>query len=276
MTLSTAKFWTWIAVFAALHAGGFRAIAQQPTEAKQAEAKQTAEKKQPATPQNHVTRVMRVNHISAQEAYQLLSGIAGARFSNPLGVITVNGTPEQVDDFERMLREIDQPQAVDYRNVPYKNVVITVYFIGVTDAESPNSVPDLLTLQPVIDELRKHFPFKYYSLLETFAIRATQENPAEVEGVMPGSTDPSPTTYGFEAVIDKVTGEKGEEFVGFRKVRANWRVPIPDQSGGFNFSEVHMQTQLSVPASKMVVVGKAGAAGVSEGLFVVMRADVVP
>jgi len=128
----------------------------------------------------------------------------------------------------------------------------------------------------VVKELRNHFPYQDYRLIETFGVRAIQTGTAQVEGVMPGENVPAPTTYGFQAKIAKVTGEKGKELIDLSSVQANWRMPIVQPNGDFQFSEVHLDTTLTVPASKLVVVGKAGAATVSQGLFVVLRVDIVP
>ena len=239
-------------------------IAQDQQEAKQEQAQQKA-------PQ--VSRVLRVQHIDAGVAADLLREVAYSRSNNSLGILTVTATEEQVNEFESALREIDQPPLGSHLALPDANVVLTVYFLGV-GGETPANAADVAALHPVIEELRRHFPYQDYSLLETFAIRATPQRNAEVEGVMPGSTEPSPATYGFKAVIDRVTGEEGQELVDFHEVVASWRLPVVQPNGPY-YSEVQMRTKLRVPASKMVVVGKAGAAGVTDGLFVVLRADVV-
>ena len=238
---------------------------QQADDAAQATAGQEAE----------TTRILRVEHVRAEHAAGVLGTIVQGKFkyNNPLGVIAVTGTEEELDTYEQALREIDQPRSTDYRSVPYQNVALTVYFLGVAADGEQVSVPD--ELDGVVEELRRHFPYSSYRLLETFGIRATRKKAATVEGVIPGSTEPAPTTYGFKAVIDKITGAKGQEFVDFEQIGASWRVPVPQPGGGFTYSEMHLSTMLGVPASKLVVVGKAGAADVTDGLFVVLRADVI-
>ena len=55
-----------------------------------------------------------------------------------------------------------------------------------------------------------------------------------------------------------------------------YTVPVPTgNSGQYNFTDIGIQTEMSVPEGKTVVVGKAGAAGPIRGLFLVMTAKVV-
>ena len=134
-------------------------------------------------------------------------------------------------------------------------------------------------LEAVVKQLQANFPYQGYTLLETLTARA-QFGPQQIQlnGLFPAGTfyEKGAATYTLRLRARRTSGEAGIRSIALEQLQLFLRVPVSEGEGRFSFSEAGVDIgELGIPEGKMVVVGKAGTAGPVEGVFLVLRAQVV-
>ena len=115
-----------------------------------------------------------------------------------------------------------------------------------------------------VDGMRQTFPFASYKLLEAFIIRAAPGGKgAQVKGYLDSE---QLVQYRFE--IGMESGQATSDSIVLSNVQLTFGV----FHEGIGFRESEIWTNLTTRESKTVVVGKAGIAGVADGVFLVLRA----
>ena len=124
-------------------------------------------------------------------------------------------------------------------------------------------------------QLRQAFTYRSYHLLDTAALRVRAGLGAKTSGLI---SDPSfetaPPQYSFD--VNAGTVSRGGVFrtIQLDLVRFHLRLPIPTETRGFNYQDIHMESSIDLQEGKTAVVGKAGIYGVYRGLFLALSATV--
>jgi hypothetical protein len=235
-----------------------------------------------ASGQEWVAQSFRVKHIEVEKLHSLFGNLKATLTSDPeLGLLVVQGPPQTVAFIQETIAKLDLPSQ---KPTHKSNVTITIYLLGA--GREPSGDPELVpVLQPVVNELRERFPYKSYRLLESAVLRVRSNSKGEASGIiprfLPESLPSTPATfYAVSAALDGVTSGDGGRMIALNELRLSVRLPIFTSPEGaerrqFQYQEIGMGTNLDIREGEMVVVGKAGVQGAVDGIFLVLRAEVV-
>ena len=221
-----------------------------------------------------IQKVIRLKHISANQAHAVVSPLLPeTQFSvvPELGILSVRGRESAIREIERVLSEVDLPQPETAVRGD-RNVMFTGYLVGASDAQS-DQIPE--QVREAITELKRHFPYRSYNLLETFAIRAQVRSRAELSGLTATTPGQPAMRYQIEIEVGDVSETGTKKTVRIMDLRSGWRLPIETKPETFVYEEPEMRTRLDVPEGVTVVVGKSGAVGAYRGIFLLLKAEVV-
>lgn len=229
-----------------------------------------------------VQRVFRLKHISPEQAWSLFYpwvGQENLRAVDALNIISVTGSKQAIDEIERTLAEIDVPQttapnASQPSQSQPNDTDVTVYYLAASET-GEDDVPE--QLQDTVTELRRHFPYKSYSLFEAFSIRARVGRSSSVEGLLPNGQDLPPSTYAFQFEVANISGSGAQRRVLFKNLHSRWRIPVKSgPNGGMTtYSEPSLNASLEIKEGVTTVVGKVASVGSNRSIFVVIQAKVV-
>ena len=215
-------------------------------------------------------KVIHIKHVSPYAIQLALEGWSGIRSSNELGVIVVRGPANHVAEVEKAIAELDTPAKSDRRAY----VELTVHYLGASESGPAADIQG--PLADVVAELKKNFPYESYRVLETAMLNTRQGHETSMEGIIPGEAESADyVSYGIDVTLRGISRSASPAVVELDKLKTFVRLPIPNGEGGFNFHNLVIDTAIDIPEGKMVVVGKAGARGPANSIFVVLQARVV-
>ena len=226
------------------------------------------------------SKVIKLTHADAERMGNLFLQVPGTFRGDPrLRALVVHAAPETVEFVEATVRELDVPQGT----ASEQNVEITFYILGAT-ASSGAGMPVLAALRPVIRQFRDRFPYQGYRLLETAAIRVRSGEAAKVTGLIGGfvANLAKPAFYILRIHLENIRGEQDKAIIPMRQLSLEVRVPVVTSPSGtpperltVELHSIGIDTRLDIREGQMVVVGKAGSQGSVDGIFLVLKADVV-
>ena len=219
--------------------------------------------------QQFVRKVVRVEHVNAEELAGLLHKWVGTSPSRVLRAVALQGTQQQIEQAERVIRELDVP---DKRNAPrtIETVEVTVHLIGVVGAEGDSFSGS--PLESVVSQLRTQFGYDAFRRLDSFSVRGLMGKGLSVEGALPGDGLPR-DGFGYKF---QVNTRKWSDDSAADVELSGLEVSLHRRSDTQHANQVGIQTSLGVPQGKLVVVGKVGTDdSLMEGLFVVLSARLV-
>lgn len=225
-------------------------------------------------PEPRIQKVIRLSHISVDEARSVIAPLASPdvawSFVPELNIVSVRARASKIEEIESLLKEVDVPKtAVESPNL---NVVLTGYFLGASDAQQGN-VPE--QVRDAVTEIRRHFPYKNYTLLETFGIRTQVGTRGHLSGLT--LTDPNlpPMRYEVNIQVGEVSGDPTNRVVHIRDLQTEWRYPVETKPGEPHYEAPGVRASLNIAEGVTVVVGKSGVVGAYQGIFLLLKAEVV-
>jgi hypothetical protein len=200
--------------------------------------------------------------------------------SRELSTIVLEGSAEDIAKAEEIIRAVDTPRPAPDR---YEGAVeIDAYFLAAGAKPAGNPVPPLVA--PVVAELQKRFSYAVYGLLDSTLVRATvRSGTAGVRGQF-ARPDEAPVSYELSVKPSDVSRANGVRSVHVGELHAEWSIPYREQVTNFETGQTSTQTMtrdlridtnVSLPEGKLVVVGKAGSPTSAEAIFLVLRARLV-
>ena len=239
---------------------------------------QDAEKKE--VKEELETRIVRVQHIPADSAAHLfMGGAMRVMPSNALGALSLTGTKEQLDKAEAQIRLLDVARHEPEPELT-KNVEIMVHYLGAD--VGAQAIPADSRLNAVVEQLRRSFAYKRYSLLASYMVRASvsPDDRVEAMGILPTlgyepvneAGEPVVTSryeLGFSLV--QLRGEAPNRVALLRRLFASWQFPV-SQLSKIAYERAERKTGVDLPEGKLVVLGKAGLPGQDKGIFLVLEA----
>ncbi len=225
-------------------------------------------------------KLIKIEHANANEVVKLLISWVKVLPSRELGVIMVVGTPEQVAEAEAVIREVDKPRSPHFE--PFQgSIELDAYFISAGEDASGGSIPPLVA--PAVEELTQRFAYEHYGLLDSTLVRVAVDEEAFIRGQFTG-TEKEPTRYSLQAKPREVRVEDGTATIRIADLEARWDIPYKqsslDKETGVPqihtyYRDLRIQTDVSIPEGKLVVVGKAGSPTDAQAIFLVLRARLV-
>lgn len=271
----------WVAAVLSLLALGAQAEEKPAVAAKPAATKAEA----PARPdRGRVHRVVQVKNRDLLDAFQKIVHQFGINVttSHDLGVIVLSGNAEAVAAAEEAIHRFDRPAA---GAAAPRNLTFTAHLL-VGRHQSASSAPLPAELTPVIEQFRSVFAYKSYELLDTLAIRVSDDRRGDsvVHGLArwpAGAALPAKTHLRIQQARIAAEDEKGRT-VRIPKLTVEVDLPIAGTDGpqgaiakeAITYRTTAVETGLDVREGQKVVVGKASFDGTNDALILVLKVDI--
>jgi len=230
-----------------------------------------------------ITKSFQVKHVKVEQLHSLFQNLPSKlRSDRELGILVVYAPPQTMAFIDDTIAQLDVPAQ---EPASQSNVKLTVYLLGGTRQESTDSevIP---VLEPVVNELRQRFPYHSYRLLESAVLRLRSNSKGEASGTIPGflpdQHSSTPTLYTIRADLRGVSTGVRERKISLGGFSLSIRLPIitslkgtPPERTQLQYQDIGIDTQLDIREGETVVVGKAGVQGTVDGVFLILRADLV-
>jgi len=231
-----------------------------------------AQEKQQST-DGWITKTLKLQHIGVGRFHDLLDKVPGTlERDGELGLLIVYGPPGTVRFVEETVAKVDvPPEKVENRNVEF-----TAYLLGASRAsEAGGEIPSMLG--PVVQELRRRFPYDGFRLLETTLLRLRPRENGKIGGVIRDLAleKADPARYELSIVLESVRPSGSGYAISLNNVRLDATIPVLRPGGSVTQAGLQILSKMDMQAGKTVVVGKAGVQGVVDGIFLVLQANVV-
>jgi hypothetical protein len=217
-----------------------------------------------------VGKVIRIKYADPYRIRNLLIQFATITMDDQMKVLTVVGTPSQVEAVEEAVAKLDVPPP------PAKNVELTAYYLMATPqpTQASDIPPDL---DEVATQLKKVLNFRGFHLLNTTLIRIRDGEGAQIHGA--AGHPPSGADFGLSIRRMDVGGEEKEPTVHLREL--NFSISespatseVNRQTTG-NLSRAELRTDIDIPVGQKVVVGKTSFEMSDNAVVLVLTAKVV-
>jgi hypothetical protein len=167
-----------------------------------------------------------------------------------LRVLSVRAPKEIMPAIEDAIKRLDVP-------MPRKDAELTIYVLLATEQPNTTTLPP--TLQPVVNQLKNVLSYKGFQLVDTLIARGRDTNNATattLQGTLAVEHAPFPgnVTYQFRASFRIMNPEGKETVLRLDGMRFMLGVPINLQG---NTTNLEINTDVEIPRSQQIVVGKA-------------------
>ncbi len=223
------------------------------------------------------TKIVHIQHGNPQKIADLLLHVGSINLAadNALGIILLNGIPENVARAEQTIKQLDVAPAVSTGN----DIEVVVYLVGASSSSVQESTKNPPAIEPVIKQLGSIFPYKSYGLLGTMLLRSQQGKSAETSGILNYSFNsgkpPLPSTYGIAYDSAVISSDKSKAIIHLDHLRFSSRISIPTSSTGYQTFEIGTKSDVDIREGQKVVVGKTDVANDGSAIFVVLTAKLV-
>ena len=216
----------------------------------------------PTREEKPATKLYRLHYAQASHVADVLSPSFYVRPDNSMRVLLVQGTAEKLEQADKLIQEMDQPDS----GVQQRDVETTVYVITASDnALGTNVVPPIMA--PVIKQLQAVYPYTNYEVMATMLVRSRGGEEASTQGTLrKGAKSPTPAIYllSFRPTVDSSQ----------RMVHLDNFQFTADFSGMGGRENARFKTSLDLREGQKVVVGKSNIDDGTSAMFVVVTVRV--
>jgi hypothetical protein len=275
--------WAWVAIVTGTLALGARAD-EKPAAAPKPGAAAAKAEAAPRAQRARVNRVVQVKNRDLLDAFHKIVAQFGINVTTSLdlGVIVLSGDADAVAAAEDAIHRFDRPSAG--ASTP-RNLTFTAHLL-VGRQQAVSSAPLPAELTPVVEQFRSVFAYKGYELLDTLALRVSDDRRGDsmVEGLArwpAGAALPAKTHLGIQQA--RITGEddKGRT-VRIARLTVRVHLPIAGTDGpqgaiakdAITYRTTAVETGLDIREGQKVVVGKASFDGTNDALILVLKVDI--
>ncbi|HEX6198752.1 MAG TPA: secretin N-terminal domain-containing protein, partial [Thermoanaerobaculia bacterium] len=241
-----------------------------------ATAQETGETREEAwsAPQARDQRIVEVKHADPSALARVLNVFPIHVVAHPdMGLITLRGTPEDVEAAAEAAARLDLPPA------PTRSIEIVAHVLGASKtADLPGGVP--AGLEEVARQLREVFGYRGVELVDSVVLRVRDRAEGQVTGVM--AAGPGQPTIPYEIGFNRVSvANGGEAEVRIDGLRFEAQIEIKVRATGApettvsHHRLVRLVTDVEVQPGQKAVVGKAAAGAESQGLILVLEARIL-
>jgi hypothetical protein len=217
-----------------------------------------------------VGKVIRIKYADPQRIRNLLMQFAPITIDDQMKVLTVVGTPAEVEAVEEAVAKLDVPPP------PVRNVELTAYYLMATPqaTQASDLPPDL---DEVATQLKKVLNFRGFHLLNTTLVRIRDGEEAQVHGA--AGHPPTGADFGLSIRRMDVGGEEKEPTIHLRglsfSISESPTTIEPKGAATKNLSHAELRTDIDIPVGQKVVVGKTSFEMSDNAVVLVLTAKVV-
>lgn len=227
--------------------------------------------------QNYLQKVVELKHIDPDTVLRLMAmgsptkdGYAAQfRANKELGIITIYGLPNDVEQIAANIAALDKPRpgSASNRNLDFRVHMLVAAKSTANGDELPKEI------EPVAAELRSGLGYKEIKLLDTAIFRMRQNERSEARGSLPcqigePAMSSRPCTYHVNVRAGSLRGAKPSLTVEGLQFSANFAREGPERS-------VIINTSFDVADGQKVVIGKSNIDGADRSLVLVVTARAV-
>jgi hypothetical protein len=217
-------------------------------------------------PKPDVLRLIDVKQADVNELAGIINRAVGNQASLTADpsrhVLIVRGSADAVGFVEEAVKRMDQPPVAQ----PRINLELTVHLLYGSMQEAHGEPPHA-DLASTIKQLSSLFPYKNYSVLESFVLRGRDGQPSDTHGSLPNSG----STYQFRCRPSVMSGPAPRAIrLDDLRLDLRWEVKAANIA-----SEASISTGLDTKEGQKVVVGKSNVAGTADAIILVVSPKVV-
>lgn len=227
--------------------------------------------------QNYLQKVIELKHIDPDTVYRLMAmspptkdGYAAQfRANKELGIITIYGLPNDVEQIAANIAALDKPRpgSAGNRNLDFRVHILVAAKSTANGDELPKEI------EPVAAELRSTLGYKEIKLLDTAIFRMRQNDRSEARGSLPcqvGETASQGRACSYHLTVraGSLRGARPTLTVEGLSFNANFAREGPDRG-------VTINTSFDVADGQKVVIGKSNIDGADRSLVLAVTARAV-
>jgi hypothetical protein len=229
--------------------------------------------------QNYIQKVVELKHIDPDTVVRLMyvnppvkdGYVAQLRANKELGIVTVYGLPNDVEQIAANIAALDKPRPGSAAN---RNMDLRVYMLVAAMSSANGSEPPK-ELDPVLAELRASFGYKEIRLLDAAMVRLRQNERSQTRGALPCQTsepDKHGRTCGYDLSVRVGSLRPPRQVLTVEGLTFQASFPV---SIGVPDRNVAINTSFDVADGQKVVIGKSNIDGADRSLVLVVTAKAV-
>lgn len=188
-----------------------------------------------------------------------------------LKVVVLQGSKEDVDSAEAILKRFDVPGQTPLITPPHE-VEIMIYLIeGINDSESDQGIP--AALKSTVTQMRGTFGYKAYNLLDTIFLQGKELSKLESDGVLAKSGTQSEFAASYRCSYKSIAYRDNQKATEISDFHFALRIPIT-QNNHTNFQDSSISTDLVIKDNQKLVLGKITRDQADRSLFLVLTTKV--
>jgi hypothetical protein len=226
----------------------------------------------------NVQALYQVKHADPQALYRVVYTSSQSqptpilRVDEQLRVITVYGSPSEVNSIISNLQKLDVPSA----SLTDRNIELTMYIVLASNETMPGD-PVPPALDPAVRQLKTTFGLKEFRLLDAAVMRGRTGERNQLSGnAATVGAKGKPSTY--QASLHRFGARRTSDGTVIRVDEFNFDIRVPDcldpECKQANYVNVVYRTNLDMREGQFVVVGKSKADGSDRSIIVIVTARV--
>jgi hypothetical protein len=217
-----------------------------------------------------VGKVIRIKYANPYRIKNLLNQFAAITVDDQMKVLTVVGTPAQVETVEEAVAKLDVPPP------PTIDVELAAYYLMATP--QPTQAADLPPdLDEVATQLKKVLNFRGFHLLNTTLVRIRDGGEAQIHGA--AGRPPSGADFSLSIGRMDVGAEEKDPTIHLHglsfSISESPTTIEPKGAATKNLSRAELRTDIDIPVGQKVVVGKTSFEMSDNAVVLVLTAKVV-
>ncbi len=248
----------------------------------QSSPKQTPPKEEAPVPPSSPFKVV-IFDVKHQDPAVLAQALVGSRAAGtsiipnqPFKTITVRDYEENIKVIGEAIKRFDVPSPP---MPPPASIDFQLHIIAAS-LSAPDKTPMPASLEKVVVQLKSTLKYTDYKFLTTLANRVINGGNVNANGIisppfaLPAGAAPNiRSTYDYQLRNVRLHAETAvAEFFQIGQFKFSLSVPLVHQSGGIAFSNVGIDTVLSLREGESAVVGTANVGSSDEAIIVVVTA----
>ncbi len=227
-------------------------------------------------PEDLVLRVFSLKEVEIGAARDLINLHAFRTAQVGPRSLAVYATADQMPRIEKLVAGLDVPLPGAMPQPPMeKQWRVVVFLLATGEVGNGQAVPAVL--QPVVKELEQTFPYRGYTLRDSFPVLVTPGSNTTVSSLLGSSAstgEPDQGSVPYTVIFTRTVALPRSEGIG-GEVAFKYPVRVAADAGGasrqYSFSQLSIQSKVSLAPGESVVLGKVSGSDAGGNLFVVLH-----